>query len=87
MTIPWCVKRAELVLKCVKGFMMEMAQWGGSESRTIQFVVPKVQITNSLFSLLPFTLFPFTVNLCKVATIIGLIVQKLQNPVLNISVC
>ncbi|XP_071809062.1 FERRY endosomal RAB5 effector complex subunit 3-like [Asterias amurensis] len=49
MTIPWCVKRAELVLKCVKGFMMEMAQWGGSESRTIQFVVPK-GISDDLFS-------------------------------------
>ncbi|XP_063971713.1 protein C12orf4 homolog [Lytechinus pictus] len=49
MTIPWCIKRAELVLKCVKGFMMEMATWGGNESRTIQFVVPK-GISDDLFS-------------------------------------
>ncbi|XP_038051714.1 protein C12orf4 homolog [Patiria miniata] len=49
MTIAWCVKRAELVLKCIKGFMMEMAQWGGSESRTIQFVVPK-GISDDLFA-------------------------------------
>eukprot|EP00057_Strongylocentrotus_purpuratus_P028667 XP_011683141.1 PREDICTED: protein C12orf4 homolog [Strongylocentrotus purpuratus] len=49
MTIPWCIKRAELVFKCVKGFMMEMATWGGNESRTIQFVVPK-GISDDLFS-------------------------------------
>ena len=42
MTIPWCMRRAELVFKCVKGFMMELATWGGTESRTIQFLVPKV---------------------------------------------
>jgi len=56
MTIPWCIKRAELVFKCVKGFMMEMASWNGTGSsgafstgssgtpgernREIQFVVP-----------------------------------------------
>ncbi|XP_072172139.1 FERRY endosomal RAB5 effector complex subunit 3-like [Diadema setosum] len=49
MTIPWCTKRAELVFKCVKGFMMEMATWGGNESRTVQFVVPK-GISEDLFS-------------------------------------
>jgi len=36
------MKRAELVFKCVKGFMMEMATYGGFESRTIQFLVPLV---------------------------------------------
>lgn len=36
------MKRAELVFKCVKGFMMEMSTWADAESRTIQFVVPKV---------------------------------------------
>ncbi|XP_067951696.1 FERRY endosomal RAB5 effector complex subunit 3-like [Watersipora subatra] len=41
MTIPWCLKRAELIFKCVKGFMMEMSTWAESESRTIQFIVPK----------------------------------------------
>ncbi|XP_064618656.1 protein C12orf4 homolog [Lineus longissimus] len=41
MTMQWCNRRAELVFKCVKGFMMEMATWGGSDSRTIQFIVPR----------------------------------------------
>ena len=35
------MKRAELVLKCVKGFMMEVASWGGSEIKTVQFLVPR----------------------------------------------
>uniref|UniRef100_A0A667XFK2 FERRY endosomal RAB5 effector complex subunit 3 n=1 Tax=Myripristis murdjan TaxID=586833 RepID=A0A667XFK2_9TELE len=43
MTIPWCLKRAELVFKCVKGFMMEMASWDGGISRTVQFLVPQVR--------------------------------------------
>jgi hypothetical protein len=30
------MKRAELVYKCVKGFMMEAASWGGSEIKTLQ---------------------------------------------------
>jgi len=42
MTVVWCTKRAELVFKCIKGFMIETASWGGSELKTIQFVVPKV---------------------------------------------
>lgn len=33
MTLPWCVRRAELVFKCAKGFMIESASWGGSELR------------------------------------------------------
>ncbi|GAB1597282.1 protein C12orf4 homolog [Argonauta hians] len=41
MTVSWCLKRVELIFKCVKGFMMEMATWGGLESRTIQFLVPQ----------------------------------------------
>lgn len=40
MTVAWCLKRVELIFKCVKGFMMEIATWGGQESRTIQFLVP-----------------------------------------------
>ncbi|CAK8691470.1 unnamed protein product [Clavelina lepadiformis] len=40
ITFQWCVKRAELVMKCMKGFMMEMAAWDGGVSRTVQFVVP-----------------------------------------------
>ena len=42
MTVAWCMKRVELVYKCVKGFMMEMVSWGGSDTRTIHFIVPKV---------------------------------------------
>lgn len=40
LTLQWCMKRAELVFKCVKGFMMESLSWDGSESRTLQFVAP-----------------------------------------------
>lgn len=42
MTISWVMKRAELVLKCIKGFMIEFVNWGAQESRTLQFVVPQV---------------------------------------------
>jgi hypothetical protein len=42
MTVAWCTKRAELVFKCVKGYMIEMASWGGSELKNLQFLVPKV---------------------------------------------
>lgn len=49
MTMSWCLKRAELIYKCVKGFMIEMASWGGAESRTVQFLVPK-GISDDLFS-------------------------------------
>jgi hypothetical protein len=43
MDAKWCMRRAELVLKCLKGFVMEgTAQSGGaeSESRNILFLVP-----------------------------------------------
>jgi len=36
----WCMKRAELVFKCVKGFMMESLSWDGDDAKTVQFVVP-----------------------------------------------
>ncbi len=49
MTIAWCMKRAELVFKCVKGFMMEVASWGGSEIKTLQFLVPK-EIDHDVFA-------------------------------------
>ncbi|XP_063446108.1 protein C12orf4 homolog isoform X1 [Mytilus trossulus] len=49
MTIPWCQRRAELVFKCVKGFMMEMATYESSSSRTIQFLVP-LGISYEMFS-------------------------------------
>jgi len=42
MTLQWCLKRAELVFKCIKGFVMELALWSGQEAFTIQFLVPKV---------------------------------------------
>jgi hypothetical protein len=48
MTVAWCMKRAELVFKCVKGFMMEVSTWGGSEIKTLQFLVPK-QIDTEVF--------------------------------------
>lgn len=41
MTVSWCMKRAELILKCVKGFMMECTTWSGAESLNLQFMVPK----------------------------------------------
>ncbi|KAL1455226.1 hypothetical protein WDU94_009336 [Cyamophila willieti] len=56
MTVQWCTKRAELVLKCVKGFMIEMTSWGGSELKNLQFVVPKgisEEVFNSLATMLP----------------------------------
>ena len=49
MTIAWCLKRAELVYKCVKGFMMEVASWGGSEIKTLQFLLPN-DIDQDVFS-------------------------------------
>ncbi|XP_061175241.1 protein C12orf4 homolog [Saccostrea echinata] len=49
MTIPWCQKRVELMFKCVKGFMMEMAAYGGYKSRNIQFLVPP-GISEDMFS-------------------------------------
>ncbi|KAJ7388238.1 hypothetical protein OS493_039051 [Desmophyllum pertusum] len=41
MTVSWCMKRAELMFKCVKGFMMECSSWSGAESLNLQFLVPK----------------------------------------------
>ncbi|XP_022657274.1 protein C12orf4 homolog isoform X2 [Varroa jacobsoni] len=44
MTQAWCVKRAELVYKCVKGFMIEMAslvaEGDRDDPRTVEFIVP-----------------------------------------------
>lgn len=51
MTVAWCAKRAELILKCVKGFMIEMASWGGSELKNIQFLLP-AGISEELFQTL-----------------------------------
>ncbi|KAL7644291.1 UNVERIFIED_CONTAM: hypothetical protein RMT77_005118 [Armadillidium vulgare] len=49
MTISWCQKRAELVYKCIKGFMIEMSSWGGAEMKNLQFLVPK-GISDDLFN-------------------------------------
>ncbi|XP_046392439.1 protein C12orf4 homolog [Ischnura elegans] len=51
MTVAWCTRRAELVLKCVKGFMIEMASWGGSQIKNLQFLVPK-GISDEVFGIL-----------------------------------
>lgn len=55
MTINWVMKRAELVLKCIKGFMIEFVQWGGpqpvGESRNLQFVVPQGLMDETFYSL------------------------------------
>ncbi|KAK3882668.1 hypothetical protein Pcinc_012964 [Petrolisthes cinctipes] len=48
MTMSWCQKRAELVYKCIKGFMMEMTSWGGAEMKNMQFLVPR-GISEDLF--------------------------------------
>lgn len=50
LTVNWCLKRAELVLKRVKGFLIEMASLStGVEQGTIQFLVPR-GISEELFS-------------------------------------
>lgn len=51
MTISWVMKRAELVLKCLKGFMIEFVQWGAQDSMTIQFVVPQGLLDETFHSL------------------------------------
>lgn len=53
ITIQWCLRRAELILKCVKGFMIEMSSLlslNENENKTIQFVVPKVSIIHFIHS-------------------------------------
>ena len=47
----WCQKRAELVYKCIKGFMMETTSWGGAEMKNMQFLVPKVMFQTLCLSL------------------------------------
>ena len=50
LTVNWCLKRAELVLKRVKGFLIEMASLStGVEQGTIQFLVPR-GISEDLFA-------------------------------------
>ncbi|XP_055355777.1 protein C12orf4 homolog [Paramacrobiotus metropolitanus] len=40
MTSAWCQKRAELVFKCVKGFMIEMSSLADDEEKVVQFLLP-----------------------------------------------
>ncbi|CAH0720983.1 unnamed protein product, partial [Brenthis ino] len=40
MTAAWCLRRAELVLKCVKGFALEAHGGGGAALRTLTAAVP-----------------------------------------------
>ena len=42
------MKRAELVLKCVKGYIMENSAWGDDESRTVQLTLP-AEVSDELF--------------------------------------
>ncbi|KAK9891392.1 hypothetical protein WA026_014633 [Henosepilachna vigintioctopunctata] len=56
MTTMWCERRAELVFKCMKGFMIEMASWGGSDLKNLQFMLPtgiSSQVFHSLADMLP----------------------------------
>ena len=48
MSSKWCVRRAEMVLKCIKGFVMENAVWAGKDPHTFQFVVPE-EATQQMF--------------------------------------
>lgn len=49
MTMSWCCRRAELVLKCTKGFMIESSSWSGSELSTLQLLLPH-DISDELFT-------------------------------------
>ncbi|KAH8392902.1 hypothetical protein KR215_009089, partial [Drosophila sulfurigaster] len=51
MTVQWCIRRAELVFKCAKGFMIESASWGGAELSTLQLLLPH-DISEELFTTL-----------------------------------
>ena len=48
MTVAWCVRRAEVVLKCFKGFMLENSHLASNYPRTIQFLVP-AEISREMF--------------------------------------
>ncbi|XP_052745078.1 protein C12orf4 homolog isoform X2 [Bicyclus anynana] len=56
MTAAWCMRRAELVLKCVKGFVLEASGGGGADLRTLCATVPpdiRPALFASLAALLP----------------------------------
>lgn len=55
MTINWCLKRAELVFKSVKGFMIEMASLN-DVNRTIKFLLPsgiQEQLFHDIANMIP----------------------------------
>ena len=41
MTPIWCARRAELVLKCTKGYMIEMSSLREEPAKTVQFLLPE----------------------------------------------
>jgi hypothetical protein len=49
MTVSWCLKRAEVVFKCVKGYMLETTSGTDTGSTVIQFLVPPA-ITDEMFT-------------------------------------
>ncbi|XP_046973011.1 protein C12orf4 homolog isoform X1 [Vanessa cardui] len=51
MTAAWCMRRAELVLKCVKGFVLEASGGGGAALRTLTAALPAA-ISPALFAAL-----------------------------------
>lgn len=53
ITLQWCLKRAELVLKCIKGFMIEMASISPTqeENKILKFIVPKVNVCKNWLTL------------------------------------
>uniref|UniRef100_S4NL30 Uncharacterized protein n=4 Tax=Pararge aegeria TaxID=116150 RepID=S4NL30_9NEOP len=56
MTAAWCMRRAELVLKCVKGFVLEASGGGGADLRTLCATLPpdiRPALFSSLAALLP----------------------------------
>lgn len=48
MTVNWCIRRAELILKCIKGFILESSHFSGFTPRTIQFLVPR-EVSKEMF--------------------------------------
>uniref|UniRef100_A0A915I350 Uncharacterized protein n=1 Tax=Romanomermis culicivorax TaxID=13658 RepID=A0A915I350_ROMCU len=48
LTNNWCLKRAELIYKCVKGFMIECSSYDEKQRFTVQFFVPP-DVSRTLF--------------------------------------
>uniref|UniRef100_A0A0N4ZQ80 Macro domain-containing protein n=1 Tax=Parastrongyloides trichosuri TaxID=131310 RepID=A0A0N4ZQ80_PARTI len=78
MTISWCLKRAELVFKCIKGYLMEICNTGSSSSTpggstshnttyTINFILPN-NLSTTVYSQI-IDLFPSIFHLVPSVTI------------------